>query len=146
VTGTLTGQHELALANCLAQSRLLALGEAALPQREQVPFYKRYKGNQPSSTIMLDELTPFGLGTLLAAYEHKVFTQAVLWQINPFDQWGVELGKKIALDTLSLIHLREDSDDISDQLLATQSAGLRDSMDASTVGLIDFIKQQRRGF
>lgn len=146
VTGTLTGQHELALANCLAQSRLLALGEAALPQREQMPFYKRYKGNQPSSTIMLDELTPFGLGTLLAAYEHKVFTQAVLWQINPFDQWGVELGKKIALDTLSLIHLREDSDDISDQLLATQSAGLRDSMDASTVGLIDFIKQQRRGF
>ena len=146
VTGTLSGQHELALANCLAQSRLLALGEAALPQREQMPFYKRYKGNQPSSTLMLDELSPFGLGALLAAYEHKVFTQAVLWQINPFDQWGVELGKKIALETLSLIHRRDESDDISDQLLASQSDTLRDSMDVSTIGLIDFITQQRRGF
>lgn len=146
VTGTLEGQHELALANCLAQSRLLALGEAALPQGEQMPFYKRYKGNQPSSTLMLDELTPFALGVLLAAYEHKVFTQAVMWQINPFDQWGVELGKKIATETLSLIHEQPDDDDLSAKLLADRNSALRDSMDSSTTGLIDFIQQQRRGF
>lgn len=146
VTTTLEGQHELALANCLAQSRLLAFGEAALPQGEQMPFYKRYKGNQPSSTLMLDELTPFALGVLLAAYEHKVFTQAVMWQINPFDQWGVELGKKIALETLSLIHQQPDANDLSAQLLADRNRSLRDSMDASTTGLIDFIQQQRRGF
>src|SRR5690554_536064 len=73
----LVAQHELALANCLAQSRLLAFGEAALPTGEQLPMHMRYHGNQPSSTLLLDELDPYSLGTLIAAYEHKVFTQAV---------------------------------------------------------------------
>ena len=102
-TAELQRQHQLALANCLAQSRLLALGEAALPEKEQLPSHKRYRGNQPSSTMLMDSLTAYSLGMLLAAYEHKVFTQAVIWGINPFDQWGVEMGKKIATDMLGQI-------------------------------------------
>ena len=116
----LLAQHELALANCLAQSRLLAFGEAALPTGEQLPMHMRYHGNQPSSTLLLDELDPYSLGALIAAYEHKVFTQAVIWQINPFDQWGVEMGKRIATDTLTLIRQRDPGT----------------TMDASTQGLI----------
>lgn len=104
----LVDQHQLALANCLAQSRLLALGGAALPGAEQVPGHKRYHGNQPSSTLLLDVLTPFTLGMLLAAYEHKVFAQAVLWGINPFDQWGVEMGKRMAKDMLALLRGEQD--------------------------------------
>ena len=57
----------------------------------------------PSTTLLLDELTPFSLGQLLALYEHKVFVQSVIWEINPFDQWGVELGKRIAAQTLEAI-------------------------------------------
>ena len=97
----LVAQHELALANCLAQSRLLALGDAALVDAESMPAEKRYRGNQPSTTLLLDELTPHSMGALIALYEHKVFVQSVIWQINPFDQWGVEMGKKIAVDTLA---------------------------------------------
>jgi len=103
-TAELQRQHQLALANCLAQSRLLALGEAALPKQEQLPGHKRYRGNQPSSTLLMDSLTAHSLGMLLAAYEHKVFAQAVIWGINPFDQWGVEMGKKIATDMLGQIN------------------------------------------
>jgi glucose-6-phosphate isomerase len=103
VTAELIAQHELALANCLAQSRLLALGDAALKDADQLPIYQRYRGNQPSSTLLLDELTPYSLGALIAMYEHKVFVQSVIWDINPFDQWGVEMGKKLAVDTLGWI-------------------------------------------
>ena len=97
-------QHQLNLANCLAQSRILALGDSVLAGAEDSPAHKRYKGNQPCTTIMLDELTPFTFGQLIALYEHKVFVQSVIWDINPFDQWGVELGKQVAtsmLDALS---------------------------------------------
>ena len=59
-----------------------------------------YRGNHPSTSIMLEELTPYSLGSLLAMYEHKVYVQAVIWDINPFDQWGVELGKKMANELL----------------------------------------------
>ena len=79
----LESQHRLTLANCLDNA-------------EGMPPFKRYRGNQPSSTLLLDELTPYSLGQLIALYEHKVFTQAVVWNINPFDQWGVELGKQMA--------------------------------------------------
>tara|TARA_Y100000758_G_scaffold281664_1_gene229389 strand:+ start:1184 stop:2827 length:1644 start_codon:yes stop_codon:yes gene_type:complete len=99
----LVAQHELALANCLAQSRLLALGDAAVEGAGQLPLNQRYRGNQPSSTLLLDELTPYSLGALIALYEHKVFVQSVIWDINPFDQWGVEMGKRIAMDTLAFI-------------------------------------------
>jgi glucose-6-phosphate isomerase len=78
------------LANLLAQAEALANGEGNDdPQR-------RYPGNRPSTLLLLDELDPRGLGALLAMYEHSVFLQSVLWGINAFDQWGVELGKRVA--------------------------------------------------
>lgn len=124
----LQAQHQLALANCLAQSRLLALGEHALDaQGEPLPEYKRYHGNQPNSTILLKELNPYNLGALLAAYEHKVFVQSVIWQVNPFDQWGVEMGKEIAKQLLPALQ-------------QTQSAALQPEFDASTQGLLDYIQ------
>lgn len=93
-------QHTLTLANCLAQSRILALGDRVIDDDVTAPFFKRYRGNQPSTTILLDELTPYGFGQLIALYEHKVFVQSVIWGINPFDQWGVELGKDMATELL----------------------------------------------
>ncbi len=116
----LKAQHRLALANCFAQSRVLMLGDDALDDEGPRPEHKRYRGNQPSTTVLLDKLTPFTLGALIALYEHKVFVQAVIWDINPFDQWGVELGKKIATDTQAII---DGEGDIS-------------RMDASSRGLI----------
>lgn len=95
----LIDQHRLTLANCFAQSRVLMLGDDAIDDRGERPSYKRYRGNQPSTTVLLDRLTPETLGALIALYEHKVFVQATIWDINPFDQWGVELGKQIAGDT-----------------------------------------------
>ncbi len=83
--------HRVQLANMLAQAEALANGAPAdNPQAV-------YPGNRPSSVLLLDTLTPESLGALLALYEHSVFIQATLWGINPFDQWGVELGKRIAL-------------------------------------------------
>lgn len=122
----LQAQHQLALANCLAQSRLLALGEHALDATAaQLPEYKRYHGNQPNSTILLQELNPYNLGALLAAYEHKVFVQSVIWQVNPFDQWGVEMGKEIAKQLLP----------------ALQAGASPDAFDSSTSGLLHYILQ-----
>lgn len=120
-------QHHLALANCLAQSRLLAFGDGALDQDElaKLPNYKRYAGNQASTTILLRELNPYSLGMLIAMYEHKVFAQSVLWNINPFDQWGVEKGKEIAEQLLPVISGKE------------EGSGL----DASTKGLLGVMKQ-----
>jgi glucose-6-phosphate isomerase len=92
-------QHQLALANCLAQSRVLMLGDACVENGGTAPEFRRYRGNQPSTTLLLDALTPYTLGALVALYEHKVFVMSVIWDINPFDQWGVELGKKIADST-----------------------------------------------
>ena len=97
-------QHRLTLANCLAQSRILALGDTVIEHDQSTPSFKHYDGNQPSTTILLDELTPHSFGQLIALYEHKVFVQSVIWDINPFDQWGVELGKQMAtglIDPLS---------------------------------------------
>lgn len=96
-------QHQLNLANCLAQSRILALGDSVIEGAEEAPVYKRYKGNQPCTTILLDELTPHSFGQLIAMYEHKVFVQSVIWGINPFDQWGVELGKQVATTLLDAL-------------------------------------------
>jgi len=96
-------QHRLALANCLAQSRVLMLGDSCVADGENAPGFRRYRGNQPSSTILLDELTPYSLGALVALYEHKVYVMSVIWDINPFDQWGVELGKQIADTTFQAL-------------------------------------------
>jgi len=97
----LPGHHESLLANCLAQSAALAFGQTADEARaagipdELVP-YRTFPGNQPSNTLLLPRLTPFTLGQLIALYEHKVFCLGVLWNLNAFDQWGVELGKQLA--------------------------------------------------
>lgn len=92
-------QHELSLANCLAQSRVLAFGNAAVTDTQtasDADKYKYYRGNQPSTTLLMNELTPHSLGALIALYEHKVYVMASIWDINPFDQWGVEMGKQMA--------------------------------------------------
>lgn len=95
---SLSEQHQLSLANCLAQSKVLAFGNQAIADcaDDAVDKFKRYRGNQPSTTILLRQLSPRTLGALIALYEHKVFVMSVIWQINPFDQWGVEVGKVMA--------------------------------------------------
>jgi glucose-6-phosphate isomerase len=93
--------HDLLLANMLAQSEALAFGRSAEDLREagvpawQVPF-RVCEGNRPTTTILIDRLTPESLGKLVALYEHKTFTQGAIWAIDSFDQWGVELGKLLA--------------------------------------------------
>jgi len=96
------GDHQdLLLANVFAQAEALAFGKTAEEVRAdgvpeaQVP-HRTFEGNRPTNTMLLDELTPYALGTLVAIYEHKVFTQGTIWHINSFDQWGVELGKVLA--------------------------------------------------
>lgn len=109
---SLIKQHSLALANCLAQSRVMAFGNQALSEltqssAEDINPHKTYRGNQPSTTILLDELNPFTLGALIAMYEHKVFVMSVIWDINPFDQWGVEIGKVMATSLLEAIQAKQ---------------------------------------
>lgn len=92
-------QHRLSQANCLAQSQVLAFGNGALggdDKADKFAKFKQYRGNQPSTTLLLDSLTPRTLGSLIALYEHKVYVMSVIWDINPFDQWGVEVGKVMA--------------------------------------------------
>jgi glucose-6-phosphate isomerase len=88
-------QQDLAAANCFAQTWALAEGE---PQSERAPRdpHRRYPGNRPSSLLMFEALDPATLGRLVATYEHKVYVQGVIWDVNSFDQWGVELGKRLA--------------------------------------------------
>ena len=71
---------------------------AGLPEteRERLVPHKEFPGNRPSNSILIDRLSPYNLGMLMAAYEHKTFVQGVIWNINPFDQWGVEYGKQLA--------------------------------------------------
>jgi glucose-6-phosphate isomerase len=94
-------QHDQLIANMLAQSEALAFGKtreevtAEGTPRWLVP-HKVFEGNKPSTTILAEELTPRSLGRLIALYEHKVFVQGVIWNVNSFDQWGVELGKVLA--------------------------------------------------
>jgi glucose-6-phosphate isomerase len=99
------GHHRMLLANVLAQSEALAFGkdkqqliEEGIPETLQP--HKTFPGNRPSNTILLSKLTPYTLGQLVALYEHKIFVQGAIWGINSFDQWGVELGKKLALTIL----------------------------------------------
>lgn len=105
------------LANCFAQSRALMMGQDLSEVAEdEVTGYNTHKffpGNIPSNTILFDELTPSTLGTYLAIQEHKVFVQSVIWNINPFDQFGVELGKTIAKDIESSIIAKDNHFDSS---------------------------------
>jgi glucose-6-phosphate isomerase len=112
--------HDLLLANVFAQAEALAFGKTSQEVRAEgtpewlVP-HKTFEGNRPSSTILLERLTPAALGKLVALYEHNVFTQGAIWHIDPFDQWGVELGKALAariipeLETETEDHLKHDS-------------------------------------
>lgn len=97
-------QHDLLMANMFAQSEALAFGKSAAQVREEntpeelVP-HRVFEGNRPSNTLLVHKLTPHSLGALVALYEHSVFTQGVIWNVDSFDQWGVELGKALAKRT-----------------------------------------------
>ncbi len=100
----LDGQHDLLMANLFAQSEALAFGKTADEVKADgvdqalVP-HRVFEGNRPSSTLLVERLTPHSLGALVALYEHSVFVQGVIWNIDSFDQWGVELGKVLATRT-----------------------------------------------
>lgn len=124
--------HAKLLANCLAQSQALMQGkasvEAALESaptasrtiaREVIAEHRAFPGNRPSTTLVLEALTPYTLGALVALYEHRVFCSGALWGINSFDQWGVELGKALC-----------------SALLPRFSSGATDGLDGSTAGLL----------
>ena len=97
----LGAQHDLLMANLFAQTQALAFGKTADEVRaegtgEALVPHRVFEGNRPSNTLLAERLTPFTLGALVALYEHSVFTQGVIWNIDSFDQWGVELGKVLA--------------------------------------------------
>ena len=107
--------HAMLAANCFGQSQALMQGYTyeqclndldGLPEdkRKLLAAHKTMPGNKPSNTLLLQELTPKILGSLIAMYEHKVYVQGVIWNINSFDQWGVELGKKLGNNVLEILH------------------------------------------
>jgi glucose-6-phosphate isomerase len=135
--GRVADHHRKLVANCLAQGQALAFGKTAAEVRAELTAqglagealeallpHKVFAGNRPSSTLLYDRLTPHRLGSLVALYEHKVFVQGAIWNINSFDQWGVELGKVLAGRILP-------------ELAAPgEAAGSGSRQDASTGGLI----------
>ena len=135
-THALHDLHTKLLANGLAQSQALMLGKTtAQALTEKAPTaskqldaatvakHRTFPGNRPSTTLMLDQLTPRSLGALIALYEHRIFTSGALWGINSFDQWGVELGKALCND-----------------LLPRLASGDTSGLDASTAGLLARLK------
>ena len=129
--------HKILLANFLAQTQSLMLGKtkeqarAELEQQglsgkalEDLLPHKEFEGNRPTTSIMFDKLTPNTLGKLIALYEHKIFVQGIIWDINSYDQWGVEYGKQIAQQILPQL--------ISDEVVT--------NYDSSTNGLINYTK------
>ncbi|WP_459612560.1 glucose-6-phosphate isomerase [Corynebacterium urogenitale] len=129
-----TSMHDMLMSNFFAQTRVLAFGKTAEELREEgVPEelipHKVMPGNRPSTTIMAEKLRPRVLGALISLYEHITFVQGVIWGINSFDQWGVELGKKQANELLPAVEGHERSD-----------AG-----DSSTDSLIEYYRSQREG-
>jgi len=124
----LPGHQAALLANCFAQSEAFMRGKNLAEVQEEMQHgvdqalapHKVFAGNRPSNTLLLDELNPASLGALIALYEHKIFVQGVLWDINSFDQWGVELGKVLTASIL-------------DEL---KNGAAPDAHDASTNGLI----------
>jgi len=113
--------HEKLLANALAQSKALMEGQDNIDEP-----YRFFSGNRPSSSLILDKLDPFHLGMLLALYEHKIFVQGVIWNINSFDQWGVELGKINAKTIIKAFENKEKNI----------------KSDSSTTGLFDHLNQK----
>jgi glucose-6-phosphate isomerase len=108
--------HDLLFANLLAQTEALAFGKTADEVRAEgvaevlVP-HRTFPGNRPTNTILAERLTPASLGALVALYEHSVFVQGAVWDINPFDQWGVELGKALAQGIVPELQSHEASGD-----------------------------------
>ncbi|MFE0732479.1 glucose-6-phosphate isomerase [Streptomyces antibioticus] len=101
LSGELAAQHDLLMANFFAQTQALAFGKTPDEVRaegvpEELVAHKTFKGDHPTTTVLARELTPSVLGQLIALYEHKVFVQGAVWNIDSFDQWGVELGKVLA--------------------------------------------------
>ena len=128
--------HKILLANMLAQTKALMQGKTPLEVKHEMESqgvsddeirtvlpHRVFGGNRPTNSILFDKLTPRTLGKLIALYEHKIFTQGIIWHINSFDQWGVEFGKQLAQGILP-------------QLLAKTSAT---ELDSSTNGLINYI-------
>lgn len=107
VQASLAEQQELSVANCLAHRHLMTYGSESEQARNHYP------GNNPNNLLALVHLTPESFGAIIAAYEHKVFTQGLIWQLNSFDQPGVELGKKVAEGTLAAIHNKNGQFDAS---------------------------------
>ena len=106
-------QHDLLIANLIAQGEALAFGKTADQVRaegtpEALVPHRTFVGNRPSSTILAPKLTPHVLGTLVALYEHSVFVQGVIWGIDSFDQWGVELGKQLAKTTIAQLTAKDE--------------------------------------
>ena len=133
--------HEMLLANFFAQTEALMRGKTEAEVCEELKAeglngntlerllpHKVFPGNRPTNSILFQKMTPKTLGSLLAMYEHKIFVQSLVWNINAFDQWGVELGKQLAGDILS-------------ELEAPDAVN---SHDASTNGLINYYKAHRR--
>jgi glucose-6-phosphate isomerase len=138
-----TGDHHHKLfANCLAQSEALMRGKTRTEAREEMEQagleperivellpHRIFPGNRPSNTLLVDKITPSRLGSLIALYEHKIFTQGIIWRVNSFDQWGVELGKQLAGVILP-------------QLI---DEGESSGHDSSTHGLITYFHRHRKG-
>jgi glucose-6-phosphate isomerase len=130
--------HEILMANFFAQTEALMRGKTAeevraelanagTENREDLVAHRTFTGNRPTSSFMFTKLTPRTLGRLIALYEHKVFVQGVIWNVNSFDQWGVELGKQLAK---TIFRELEDSSDVS-------------THDSSTNALINYYKRLR---
>jgi glucose-6-phosphate isomerase len=125
--------HDLLMANVFAQTQALAFGKTEAEVRAEgtsdalVP-HRTFEGNRPSNTILAERLTPATLGALIALYEHSVFTQGAIWEIDSFDQWGVELGKVLAKQVLPA--------------LGGPSAAAAGT-DSSTRALIDWYRQAK---
>ncbi|KAI1315012.1 hypothetical protein EDD11_001397 [Mortierella claussenii] len=138
----LPGHHDILLSNFFAQPEALMTGKdekivleelqqdksLTAEQVQRIAPHKVFKGNKPTNSILFQKLTPGTLGGLIALYEHKIFVQGVIWDINSFDQWGVELGKQLAKKILPEL----------------TSAGEVQSHDASTNGLINFYKHHKK--
>ena len=132
--------HDILLANYFAQTEALMVGKTPDEVREELVAsgqtfteelvtHKTFTGNRPTTSIMVDRLTPRALGQLIALYEHKIFVQGIIWNVNSFDQWGVELGKKLAKTIFAEL----------------QADGEISSHDSSTNGLINHYKGKRKG-
>jgi len=117
------GDHQMKL-----MSNFFAQPEALMNGSENENPYRVFEGNRPSNSFLIDKITPFTLGELIALYEHKIFVQGVIWNIFSFDQWGVELGKKLA------VNIQEEL--VNDNEITTH--------DSSTNGLINAFKKLRR--